>query len=54
MRDGKGIYVSESGEMYRGEWRLDLAWGKGEFRSLHPIIEYEGDWAQGNKHGNGH
>ena len=44
MRNGKGVFASESGEFYNGYWKNDVADGKGTFKSVSPFNEYEGEW----------
>ena len=52
IRQGRGIEVRPSKNIYKGYWVNDMANGKGKLIYANGDI-YDGQWKDGNKSGNG-
>lgn len=51
-KHGIATYVWPNGNMYFGEWKNDLCWGRG-VKMFRSGDRYDGEWKEGKKHGRG-
>lgn len=52
-RHGYGKYVFPNGDVFEGEWKMDVRNGKGKITYINDHSVYVGDWKNGKKDGQG-